>query len=90
MTTTYTVRRPGCTAWSTHRTLRAALREWRRAEDRVSGHEIYVEAGVGEDHDIGTVYRDGDDLMIQWGNGSRTTAIGWEDRRPCATSITSR
>lgn len=43
-TTSYTVRRPGCTAWRQGiATFAAAQRERRAAEQVVQGHRIYAE-----------------------------------------------
>jgi hypothetical protein len=41
--TRYVVRRPGNTAWSTHRTLTAARRERDRADQVIPGHRVYRE-----------------------------------------------
>lgn len=55
-TARYTVRAPGCTAWSTHRTLAAAQREAKVA-NRVCrpGHEVYCDYDYATDGGSGTI-----------------------------------
>ncbi len=39
----WTVRVPGCTSWSTHRSERAAHRERQKADQVKRGHKVYAE-----------------------------------------------
>ena len=55
-TARYTVRVPGCTAWSTHRTLAAAEREASKANRACRpGHEVYCEYDYATDSETGTI-----------------------------------
>ena len=38
----YVVRRPGCVAWSEHRTAKAAMRAAEKANRICPGHEVYA------------------------------------------------